>query len=1220
MFDVKVISSDPKTIGCLWLFEKDGDAWQANWAYDALQPDIIPVGWSRVRVPVTSFSFDPRGQKTQELASVVRLLIGFTAGRADVLISRLRFEVQPPPETAPLPVTANFAVDRSGSASIAILSADYPHRVSDSDPAVLAATLKRAGYGVTLINLGDLADRAVFNRAHFDALILPYGGRYPVAANDSIRSFLKARGALMTTGGYAFDEAIGATLPTVKSLGAPIPPPLGSRQVSGSDVLIIGPGQTPLFDTGNLLQRVATTRAASGQSIVPQSVRLADGPISGYAATAMLGNSHALAPQVFSRRIPLLMAYDKVGRERGAAGALVYNFAGAWRGSSFAIFGVTSTDLFASGGPLISHLPHIVKALIDRIYIRNLRTEFRHYEAGETVRCTASFQSESDKPVNGVVTFTVADRSGAPAGQPVAVKVVVLPHTRTPVEANLGAAKADSDLYTVSASFSSPSGDDVMRTGYTVARKDIGKLGFQLAWRDNYFQDGTRPLLAAGVNMTSSVLNSDLENPAQWDTDMARVRETGLSVIRVLNLNPWIDTTTHVETIPTAPFQELPKGFLRTIDSFVQLAQLHHLALLFSLCDWGPRVAVSQADRDMQVQVAKLLTEHFRGIPGIFFDLKNEPSMKADYSRATSDNRKKYEAAWTAFLTARYGTDKALAMAWGVEPGQATLASAPLFRGKSSWTTRRTIDYDDFWADILGRWADGLSTAIRSVDPSRLNLIGFLEGYTIINKARAQESLSLASLHSYAAADDVRNDIQLFDHRATGQGTSITEYGDTATHAKRRLGIDNGTSDAGRFLRTAHNVYGAGGFLTAWWLWKDMDDTTFPWGLNYSGNGPRKDTALATRNTMLMLRAVRPLYQPAALYVVADAVQLGAASGPTAVKSFFRIFDELRARQIEFGVIDSRHLDKLPASSRVLIYPVAFCMPDGAYAALRKFAADGGTVCVGGDFSYDEWRNRTHTDRVAEFGGFTVKSPGPDPWVEPSDISVTSAVLQGGATVNAFGKGKVYATLDPGCVVGNGFAFAAALDTLAVKRLTEATPVIVTRLPETSGARSYFAYNPTTTAQAITVTAERIPVTITLGAYGVGFARYDSSGNVTSIESQGHARIGSITVPMTGHFALVAPQFEPLTTAASMVAVPFGAGTLDLTGFPALKNSSTRSIDIRDGQFIECGEQQAPTIVVDAETGYELRIVASPSMQQRVAEWVRDEIELRPSAKGDTNR
>jgi len=107
---------------------------------------------------------------------------------------------------------------------------------------------------------------------------------------------------------------------------------------------------------------------------------------------------------------------------------------------------------------------------------------------------------------------------------------------------------------------------------------------------------------------------------------------------------------------------------------------------------------------------------------------------------------------------------------------------------------------------------------------------------------------------------------------------------------------------------------------------------------------------------------------------------------------------------------------------------------------------------------------------------------------------------------------------------------------------------------------------------------------------------------------------------MTGHFALVAPQFAPLTTAASMAAVPFGAGTLDLTGFPAWKDSRTRSIDIRDGQLIECGVQQAPNIAVDAETGYELRVVAPPSMQQMVAEWVRREIELRPSTKGNTGR
>jgi hypothetical protein len=1218
-FDVKVISSDPKTIGCIWLTEKDGDAWRANWSYNEVQPDLLPVGWSHVRVPFTAFTFSPRGDKVKAMSTVVRALIGFTAGRADVLVSRLRLETQDAPDTTPLPVTPKLVIDRSGTASVAVFSADYPHRVSDSDPVLLASTLKAAGFGVTILKPGDLADAAVFNRANFDVLIMPYGGRYPITANDSIRLFLKKRGTFLSTGGYSFDEPVGATLPTVSSLTSPVPSPLGSRPIAGHDVLILTPDQVPVFDTGNLLQLVATTHAAPDQTVIPSGLKLPDGPLTGYAATAMLGNSNALIPTVSSRRVPLLMAYDEVGRERGAVGSLVYNFSGPWHGSAFAIFGVTNTDLFAANGILIKQLPSIVKALLDRTYIRTVRTDLRHYEAGEAIRSSAFVENQSNLPITATVTFTVTDRGGTRVGESVVSKVTITPHTRWPVEAQLHAAIADSDLYTVTAKMTGAGLDDVIRTGYTVARKDIRALGFQMAWRGNYFQDGNRPLLASGVNMTSSVLYSDLENPLQWDIDLARIRESGISVVRVIGANPWYDPITHADSMPAGSFTELPKGFLRNLDSFVQLAQRHHLALLLDLCDWGTRVAVSQADRDRQIQVAKLLTEHFRGIPGIFYDLSNEPIMKTEYMRAVGENRKKYEAAWTEFLTTRYATDDGLATAWGVAPGKATLALTPIIPGAAVWSDRRTFDYEEFWAGILGRWVEGLSTSIHSADPSRLDLVGYLEGYGITNKARAQDSLSLSAIHSYAAIDDVRNDVQLFDHRVMGQGTSITEYGDLANHWKRRLGIDNGGSDTGRFLRTAHTVYGQGGFLTAWWLWKDMDDTTFPYGLNTSGSGPRRNTALATRNAMLVFRAVRPLYKPAGVYVVADPVELGGATGVTVVKHIYNIFDDLRSRQVDFAAIDTHHLANLPPTAKVLIYPAAFTIPDDAYVWLRKFVQAGGTVCLGGDFSFDANRRRTRGERLAEFGGFTTTSTSVDPWGESRDVAVTTGTVQAGCVVNSIGKGKVISTLDPACLSQDGkrYAYVTALESLPSTRITVPTPVIVSRLPEVDGARSYFACNPTSSVQLVTIAAEKTPVTITTAAYGVGFVRYDAAGNVTSLESQGDAKIGGMGIPITGHVALVAPQYTPLTTATSMVVVPFGAGKVDLSPFTALNGVEVRALDFRDGKTIECSKQKGPTVNFDDESGYEFRIVAPTSRQQVIADWARGELELRATTKGD---
>ncbi len=1208
-FDVKVLSSDSRTLGFIWMAEKDGDAWRANWSYDANHPDLIPTVWSHVRVPFTSFTLSPRGNKIKEMPTVVKLLIGFSGGRADVLISHVGFEVQDDSDAKPLATTPGLAVDHGTTKSVAILSDDYEHRASDSDPAVMAAVLKAAGYGVTLLRAGDLADPAVFNRTNFDTLILPYGGRYPFAANATIRPFLRKGGTFLSTGGYVFDEPTGYTPPMIGTLGAPLPIQLGSRFVTGHDVLIVNPDSVPAFDPGNILEFATSTRVADGQAVIPTTFKLPVGVIEGYGASAMLGNSNALQPIDSSRRVPLLMTYDKFGRERGAIGAMVYNYGGPWQGSAFAIFGATNVDLFAKGSPLLGQLPGLVKTLLTRVFLRSVRTDLRMYEPGEPVKGSAFVENPTMNPFVGTVTFTVTDRNGKLVGSPVVCPVKLTPHIRQAVDAALPAAKGGCDLYTVTAKLTAAGVDDQVAAGYCVTDASAKANEFKLGFKDNYFQDGARPLLMTGTNMTSSVLYSDLENPLQWDTDLARLQESGLTMMRVIGMTPWLDPVTHAVTVPPTPMTELPKPFLCNIDAFIQLAQRRHIALIFNLCDAQPRVAISQADLGMEAAMAKLLTEHLRGVASVVYDLSNEPIAKAEYARATPESKPKYDAAWEKFLRSRYSSDEALATAWAT-PG-ATIAAAALKPGVSGWADRRGVDYEDFFAQVVSKWADQLTAAIRSADSARMDFIGFLGDYGITNKARSQGNLSFASLHSYAAVGDMRNDAQMFDHRAVGQGITLTEYGDLANFSRRMRGEDRGPADVGRFLRTTHAFYGLGGALTTSWLWKDMDDATFPYGLNNAGAGPRKTSCLALRNTVLLLRAVKPVYKPATVYVVAASEELAGATGTNAVNAYAAIFEDLRSRQIDFGVIDHHQLDRLPATAKVLICPVAFEMPDEAYAALTKFVNAGGTACIAGDFSFDTKRQRAHADRLTALGGFSLtSSTSADPWAEPRDVTLGTAQRQGSLLVNAIGRGNVVSTLDPTGGSGPDCVYAAAVDALNLPRLTPPSVVSVTRIPEADGARSYFAYNPTITTQTVSLSAEKTPITITVGPNGVGYVRVDATGSVTAIESEGPTRFGAISVPMSGHFALVAPKDAPLATSTSVVVLPFGSGTIDISAFSFAHGATVRTVDYRDGKTLDCGVTTETKVVVDDLTGFDLRIVAPTSLQPSIAEWARAEIEL----------
>jgi len=64
------------------------------------------------------------------------------------------------------------------------------------------------GIPVTSLDAAQLADPAVFNRSNFDLLIVPTGAVFPIEARQTLLSFLKAGGDLLTCGGYAFDGLV----------------------------------------------------------------------------------------------------------------------------------------------------------------------------------------------------------------------------------------------------------------------------------------------------------------------------------------------------------------------------------------------------------------------------------------------------------------------------------------------------------------------------------------------------------------------------------------------------------------------------------------------------------------------------------------------------------------------------------------------------------------------------------------------------------------------------------------------------------------------------------------------------------------------------------------------------------------------------------------------------------------------------------------------------
>ncbi len=101
---------------------------------------------------------------------------------------------------------AKFA--RRPGHDVAILRDNFPKLGAPSDPDVLAAALKGAGFNTTFLDGVQLANPAIVNPDRFDLVVLPYGRAFPAPARETFEEYLSSGGCFLSTGGYAFDDQL----------------------------------------------------------------------------------------------------------------------------------------------------------------------------------------------------------------------------------------------------------------------------------------------------------------------------------------------------------------------------------------------------------------------------------------------------------------------------------------------------------------------------------------------------------------------------------------------------------------------------------------------------------------------------------------------------------------------------------------------------------------------------------------------------------------------------------------------------------------------------------------------------------------------------------------------------------------------------------------------------------------------------------------------------
>ncbi len=1001
-----------------------------------------------------------------------------------------------------------------------------------------------------------------------------------------------------------------------------------------------------VFQADYPLERAAFLRAAPGQVTVPPGLTIAE-PVGGWAACAVVGWDEA-------RWIPLLNAYDRYGRLRGAAGAMLRHYRGPWRGSSWAFFGATNVNLFGSTQPgMADAFLRIIDSLIKDTYCASLTTEHGCYRQGETVRFSAPvfnggrttrtlrmtvaiFAGEPDdadiaedgpeiERVEGsggrgrsggpLVRLSEPDvfspvrseregggedgrvREGAGARKPVALfdmDLSVAPSQTNLVSGEWKPRAFESDFYHIVARLAEgTNGLDRIESGF-VARDDRTiAAGPRLEYRDNYLRFGSRPLFQFGTDDWSYVFNTARETPLQWLEDMRLRRDLGVTIYE--NLQFGLPRSAAVE-----------ERLLRQVDGVVQLAQKYGQVYFAGLLI-GYNAAASDAELALQRDYAARFARRYRDVPGLIYYLNGD--YRCELSDAVTPH-------WNEFLSARYGSTAVLRDAWGpqapVEP-LGSIPSADYHDWEQTWEDVSAYDRNAFRAWLLRRWNTELIAGIRAHDTRHPTSGEFYQlPHGGVDLPAGIDGLDLSNFGFFetprAGSSRFAALCKLNDQRARGKSGGPGEYG-VKTHPAWGDGRDYGyhtarTREAAMelFLTVAHDSLGLGASRVHNWCWKDDAHRVFPWGMVYPCDGVPKDTAYLHRNLSLLFRHFAPVYQEPEVYVLTpDCHRLGGAKWKVTEGILVSLDLALATHVHNLGTLNEQDR-AIPASARVLFYPIPYCLADETYEKLRHWVEEGGVLYVSGDFSYDELRRCTRPERLAELAGVrrtaTLDAPlavrptepcdQPAVGVEALGATVLRRTAEGAVLLveNRVGRGRVFFTSDPIELHSTPERRAADIDlyrrvlagadvpTLGVR--PDRSDLHVFRVPLRDGGQVWIVANrdETQPRRAVTLTETPGPVTLEVARRRFGLLWYDGSGALRAVEAQGDCHAdGKRMLSDETDGVVLALDGESIERSQAILLMPLRAGRTVWSSSARWDDPRVESGEFRTGRW-RIGETQ----------------------------------------------
>jgi len=1186
-FRVRVETATPQAALHVWLMEADGDAYVVRVQPEGKELHALGEGWRLATVPFSTLNYQPRGDKKRAFLTINRMLLGCNFGDLTIAVDDLTWVMQQK-GTEALPRSASAAPVRGPAGAVAILAEPtLPAKPAQANPERLAGLLRGAGFGVTLWRAGDVCDPAVLRRPAVDVLVIPCSPYYPREGREALLAFLRDGGAFVTLGGYAFDELVVLSRAGWQRVDPAVPASgmdahrqpttaINTRSGKPGDTMGLDPDQIGVFDPSYEIRRSVALRAAPEQHLMPPDWH-AETPVQGFAAIAMTGSNSPVFPDVYGRWTPLVQAVDRFGRERGPVLAMVQNYAGPYARAGWAFCGVTDQDLFDGRFPALDQaLVAATTRLATPAFLHSLRTDLACYRQGEPV--TLSVSTRLPAAAAGTVHLEV--EGTRVASLPAAAGDQALSATWEP-----GAFRADLCQVRAVLEIDGKPVDEV-RTAFSVWNEAVVKVGPALAQRANHVDFRGTPTFLSGANQTGMMWYSANEDPRVWQRDFERMGDHGLNLLRILHFSPFAKEGEAAKSArDPLDLRQQPLTTQRQTDAMVQLAQQHNVAVFLTLHDWMP-VELGDEGLEAQRQWATFWTGRYREVPGILYDIQNEPSASVPDNAGT-------RALLEPWLTRRYGTLDAARAAWGCAGDQ----PLPLALDRNApWDSLQARDLDRFRAELFTRWTAANLAGARAGDPDALVTVGYLQTQTAADKFAGAAGLDFTNTHFYGGIAEYRAILKLIDRRFEGRAFSLGEFGARGAHDARANGQTGDPADVSvpYYLAVGHYALGMGAAFVACWDWKDFRDCVFPWGITHADLVP-KPVLEAYRNQSLLFRSVRPGYEAPEVYLlVPDSHRFGAKTDALH-GGLVRAVNWLLGCNAPFGVLNEDALERLPSGCRALVWPFPYCPTDDAFARVRQFVMAGGALLLTGDVRFGEDRKPARLGRLQELGLTATAEPRPPFPVEGS--------LSREAVTVTCGKGTVSWVPCPleleGSAAGGG-VYRAFLDLAGVRRLRldpDDGSVHAFEVPAQEGV-ALVLYNDAAVRRGVTVTGSALAdvIGIELAGHGTGFL-LAKAGKVLAAEAQGPVMVdGRPVMAAEGHQAVVVLDANDLGASQALLVLPFGPGKAVLPS--ANGTAVVETGEFRGGRWQALASETVPAgpYQVTSDTGapFDLRLVASP--------------------------